>query len=133
VEFEQDSRGYVGCYDDLRGGVEGDDYLVVVIRTEDANEGSEMLNIRPLAVLGEQLGDNSLSTVWVVKRVKGFCHGVGLSCAGFEDKLMALFNDIEANRYSNRVGHDNTLSAKFGNRGQHEVKRLECSVNYDGK
>jgi hypothetical protein len=25
------------------------------------------------------------------------------------------------------------LSAKFGNRGQREVKRLECSVNYDGK
>jgi hypothetical protein len=31
------------------------------------------------------------------------------------------------------VRHDNNLRAKFGNRGQREVKRLECSVNYDGK
>jgi hypothetical protein len=86
-----------------------------------------------LAVLGEQLGDNFVSTKWVVERVKGFCQVVGLSCAGFEDKLMHLFNDIEAHRYSNRVGYDNNLSAKFLNRGQREVKRLECSVNYDGK
>jgi hypothetical protein len=46
---------------------------------------------------------------------------------------MVLFNDIEAHCYSNGVVTGNNLSAKFGNRGQREVKRLECSVNYDGK
>jgi hypothetical protein len=69
----------------------------------------------------------------MAERVKGFCHVVGLSYAGFEDKLMSLFNDIEAHHYYNGVGHENNLSTKFGNQGQHEVKRLECSVNYDGK
>jgi hypothetical protein len=92
-----------------------------------------MLDIHSLAVLGEQLGDNSVSTEWVVERVKGLCHVVGLSCVGFEDKLLALFSDIEAHHYSNGVGHDTNLSAKFGNQGQCEVKRLECSVNYTGK
>jgi hypothetical protein len=47
--------------------------------------------------------------------------------------LIDLFNDIEAHRYSDRVRHDNNLTAKFGNRGQLEVKRLEYSANYDGK
>jgi hypothetical protein len=74
-----------------------------------------------------------MSTKWVVERVKDFCHVVGLSCDGFEDKLMSLFNDIEAHRYSNGVVTDNNFNAKFGSRGQREVKRLECLVNYDGK
>jgi len=69
----------------------------------------------------------------VVERVKNLCKVVGLSCSGFEDKLMELFKDIEAHRYSNRVGHDNNLSATFRNREQREVKRLECLVNYNGK
>jgi hypothetical protein len=62
VKFEQDSKGYVVCEDDLRGGVQEDDSLTMVTRTEDANEGSEMLDIQPLAILAEQLGDNSVST-----------------------------------------------------------------------
>jgi hypothetical protein len=74
-----------------------------------------------------------MSTEWVIVRVRGFCKVVGMSCPGFEDKLMDLFNDIEAHRYSDRVRHDNNLRATFGNCGQREVKRLECSVNYDGK
>jgi len=74
-----------------------------------------------------------VSTEWVVESVKNFCKVVGLSCSGFKDKLMELLKDIEAHWYSNRVGHDNNLSAKFGNRGQRKVKRLECSVNYDRK
>jgi hypothetical protein len=104
-----------------------------VIRTKKAIRGSGMMDIQPLMMLEEQLGDDSVSTEWVVERVKNFCKVVGLSCSGFEDKLMELFKDIEAQRYSNKVGHDNNLSAKFGNRGQCEVKRLECSMNYDGK
>jgi len=133
VEFEQDSRVYVGCEDGLRGGVEVDDSLVVVTHIEDDSGGSELLDIQSLAVFGDQIGDNSISTEWVVERVKGFCHVVGLSCAGFEDKLIALFNDIEAHHYSNGAGHVTNVSAKFGNRRQREVKRLECLVNYDMK
>jgi len=39
VKFEQDSKGYVVCEDDLRGGVQEDDSLTMVTRTEDANFG----------------------------------------------------------------------------------------------
>jgi hypothetical protein len=83
-----------------------------------------------LAVLEKEVGDDPMSIEWVIERVRGFCKVVGMSCPGFEDKLMELFNDIEAHRYFDRVRHN--LSAKFGNLGQREVKRLECLVNYDG-
>jgi hypothetical protein len=37
-----------------------------------------------------------VSPRWVVERVKGFYHVVGLSCEGYEVKMMALFVEIEA-------------------------------------
>jgi hypothetical protein len=119
VEIEQDIGGYVGCEDGLRGGVKGVDSLAVVTHTDDDNGGSELLDIQPGSVGGKNRGK--------------FCHVVGLSCAGYEDKLIALFTTIEANRSHNGVGHVTDLSAKFRNRGQREVKRLECSLNYDIK
>jgi len=123
----------LGCENELQEEGEGDNILALVTLADDVIQGSEMLDIQPLAVLEERLGDDPMSTEWVIERVKGFCKVVGMSCLCFEDKLMDLFNDIEAHRYSNKVRHDNNLRAKFGNRGQREVKRLECSVNYDGK
>jgi hypothetical protein len=41
---------------------------------------------------------SSVSPRWWVERVKGFYKVVGLSCDRFEDKLMALFEEIEASR-----------------------------------
>jgi hypothetical protein len=35
---------------------------------------------------------------WVVERVKGFCHIVGLSFDGHEKQMMDLFRAIEDNR-----------------------------------
>jgi hypothetical protein len=86
-----------------------------------------------LAVLEEQFGANPVPTEWVVERVKDLCHVVGLSCARYEDKLMALLNAIDANRYHSGMGPITDLSVKIENRGQHEVKRLECSMNYEVK
>lgn len=37
-----------------------------------------------------------MSLDWVVERVKHFCHVVGLSCEGSENKLMPMFIVIEA-------------------------------------
>jgi len=65
-----------------------------VIRTKKAIRGSGMMDIQPLMMLEEQLGDDSVSTEWVVERVKNLCKVVGLSCSGFEDKLIELFKDI---------------------------------------
>jgi hypothetical protein len=35
----------------------------------------------------------------VIERVKDFCHVVGLSCDGFEGKMLKLFAEIEEIRY----------------------------------
>jgi hypothetical protein len=59
-------------------------------------EGRDPLLITPLAV---DVGDGHpprVSPRWVVERVKGFYHVVGLSCEGYEVKMMALFVEIEA-------------------------------------
>jgi hypothetical protein len=122
----------VGCENELREEGEGVNILALVSRLDEVLGGSEMLDVQPLAVMEKDLGDVPMSTDWVFERIRGFCKVVGISCPGFEDKLMDLFNVIEAHRYSDRVRHDNNLSA-MGNRGQREVKSLECSVNYDGK
>jgi hypothetical protein len=60
-----------------------------------------------------------------------FCHIVGLSCDGFEDQLMALFTSIEADQPQSGVGSVIDLREKSGNKGNHELKRFVCSVNYD--
>jgi hypothetical protein len=39
-----------------------------------------------------------VSPRWVVEWVKGFYKVVGLSCDRFEDKLVTLFEEIEATR-----------------------------------
>jgi len=109
---------------------EGVNSLALMTRTEEILGENEMLDVLPLAVMEKDLGNES--TDWVIERIRGFCKVVGISCPGFEEKLMDLFNVIEAQRYSDRVRHNNNLSA-MGNRGQREVQRLECSVNYDGK
>jgi hypothetical protein len=46
---------------------------------------------------------------------------------------MALCTAIEASRHQNGVGSVLDFSGKTCNRGNHELKRLTCSVNYDVK
>jgi hypothetical protein len=52
---------------------------------------------------------------------------VGLSCNGFEGRLLALFEDIVARNDEKEEGP----SMKLGNKGTREVNRLACSINYD--
>lgn len=63
---------------------------------EDERWGSEMMDIQAMVVLGKQEGSYSVALDWVVERVMEFCHVVGLSCAGLEEKLLALFTNIKA-------------------------------------
>ncbi|GLT55564.1 hypothetical protein SLA2020_286750, partial [Shorea laevis] len=64
--------------------------------TEEASRGPSMLEMLPLAVLSHMEWPQSVAPAWVVKRVMEFCHVVVLSRDGIEDKLVALFNDIDA-------------------------------------
>jgi hypothetical protein len=64
---------------------------------------------------------------WVLQKVKDFRHIMGSSCEGFEEELKALPTTIETSRY-----HEGSASScKLVNRGNRELKRLSCSIDYD--
>lgn len=46
---------------------------------------------------------------------------------------MALFTTIEASQPQSGVSSVTYLSGKSGNRGNHELKRMVCLMNYDVK
>jgi hypothetical protein len=115
---------------DCREKGDGVDSLALMTSTGENLGDFELLEVMPLAVLEKDIGVESSD--WVLERISGFCKVVGISCPGLEEKMMELFNGIEAQRFSDRVRQNNN-SSTMGNRGHREVKRLECSVNYDGK
>jgi hypothetical protein len=99
----------------------------------DEGEGLGPLSVLPLAV---ELDKNSVSNVspkWVMERVKGYYKLVGVSCDQFEDKLLALFEQIEAKRDQSLVDSLALVTSVSGVKGQREIKRLDCSINYEKK
>jgi hypothetical protein len=61
-------------------------------------ERCELLVLTPLAMDGGDGHHTRVSPRWVVERVESFYQVVRLSCEGYEDKLLALFEEIEAAR-----------------------------------
>jgi hypothetical protein len=59
--------------------------------------------------------------------VKEICLVVVVSCASFKEQFKATMTSIEAS-HSCKVS---TSSSKLGNKGRRELRRLECSINYD--
>ena len=73
---------------------------------------------------------------WVVERVKGFCHVVGLSLEGHVEEMMALFRAIEVDRKhktSPPVAEIVVEPTPRNFKGKQELQRLSCSINFDGK
>lgn len=70
-----------------------------------------------------------MTSEWVLQKVMGVCHQVGLSCEGFEGELMALFTTIEACRHQRELASN----SKSVNRGKRELKRLVSSIYYDSR
>jgi hypothetical protein len=64
----------------------------------DEVEGLGPLSVLPLAVELDKDSASNVSPSWVMERVKGYYKLVGVSCDQFEDKLLALFEQIEAKR-----------------------------------
>lgn len=60
-------------------------------------------------------------------RVKEIHRVVGVSCVGYEDQFIALLTVIEASH----IHKVSTYTCKLGNKGSRELKRMECSINYD--
>jgi hypothetical protein len=95
--------------------------------------GFGLLLVMPLAVKMDKDSSSSVSPRWVVERVKGYYKLVEVSYDQYEDKLLALFEEIEAKRvhpWADSLAMVTTISRV---KGQREIKRLDCSTNYEKK
>jgi hypothetical protein len=54
---------------------------------------------------------------------------VGVSCDQYEDKLLALFEEIEARQDQSLADSLVMVTTTSGVKGQREIKRLDCSIN----
>jgi hypothetical protein len=95
----------------------------------DEVEGLGPLSILPLAVELDKGSSLNVSPRWVMERVKSYYKLIGVSCDQFEDKLLALFELIEARRADSLA----MVPTASGVKGQREIKQLDCSINYDKK
>lgn len=87
--------GSCSMFEDIVKGEGGDVVMAAVTCPVEQSEGLPILDIQPLAVMGEKERASVGSPNLVVERVKEFCHVLGFSYEGFEDKLMDLFTTIE--------------------------------------
>jgi hypothetical protein len=67
-------------------------YAIEDFPVEKQVESYEPMVLTLLAVEGRD--GQRVSPRWVVERVKNFYQIIGLSCEGFEDKLLAIFEEI---------------------------------------
>lgn len=65
------------------------------------------------------------------KRAKSFGRFLGVSCKGFEDKIVELLLEIEKGRNSTKKKEGNQRSKSEG-RINRELKNLCCNLNFDG-
>lgn len=66
-------------------------------------EGIGPISVIPLAVEMDKDSNLNVSPRWVMERVKGYYKLVGVSCDQFEEKLLAMFEQIEATRTQSLV------------------------------
>jgi hypothetical protein len=99
----------------------------------DELEGIGPILVMPLAVKMDKDSSSSVSPRWVMERVKGYYKLVGVSCDQYEDKLLALFELIEARRVQSLADSLAMVTTASGVKGQREIKWLDCSINYDKK
>jgi len=96
-------------------------------------EGVGQISVMPLAVEMDKDFSSSVSPRWVMERVKDYYKLVGVSCDQYEDNLLALFELIEASRAQSMEHSLAMVTTVAGVKGQREIKRLDCSINYDKK
>jgi len=99
----------------------------------DELEGIGPISVMPLAVEMDKDSSSSVSPRWVMERVKGYYKLVGVSCDQYEDKLLALFELIEARRVQSLADSLAMVTTVSRVKGQRKIKRLDCCINYDKK
>ncbi|KAF5451553.1 hypothetical protein F2P56_026652 [Juglans regia] len=86
------------------------------------SEEEEMGSPSPLQMLPPPIAPQASD--WVLKKVEEFHGWVEISYDGYEDQFMALLVAMEANR---------STVMKSAVKKDRELKRLQCSINYDNK
>jgi len=114
-------------------GVKMTPSLSLVLHHREGSRVSEPLNVLPLAVIEEPFVPGVEASDWVVQTIKSFHHVVGVSCEGFKGDMMTLLKAIEASRTQNGTASSSNPLSRSVNRRQQELKRLDCSMNYDSK
>jgi hypothetical protein len=74
-----------------------------------------------------------VSPRWVVERIKRYYPIIVLSCGRFEDRLVALFEEIEEAIDLSLAEPKSLISPAQGVKGQRELNRLTWSINYEKK
>lgn len=85
-----------------------------------------------IAALGE-VNCNDMPSEWVSKKMKIFYEFLGLSFAGFEEDIVSLFSTIDQRRRTKGSQTTSKRGSYSGGRGQRELKKLQWSLNYEGK
>lgn len=68
---------------------------------------------------------------WVLDRISEVSKFLGVSFEGHKDEALKLFSAIEASWTGGGMGGQAMQFAGQKDRGGRELRRLECSINYD--
>jgi len=102
--------------------------VVDLLNSEDAVLCTSLSSYTPV-VVGKFGCIRLMYSDWVLKRAKEIHRVVGVSCVGLEEPFMAIYTVIEAGRSQMVSGS----ISKLGSKGNRELKRSKCSINYDYK
>ncbi|KAF5467994.1 hypothetical protein F2P56_012192 [Juglans regia] len=100
-----------------KGDVEGEGLLILFKPVGSVGEEPEGEDPSPISIM------HPLPTDWVVKKVEELQSCVGISCEGYADQFRAQLIAIEVGHYQQGAGPKRSR----------ELKRLNWSINYDGK
>jgi hypothetical protein len=100
--------------------------LAIAYPAEESNGGSKSHTIT--AEVGEPVASGSQSE-WVMEKMQEFGVVLGASYVGFEDRVLALLREIEA---ESRMMKPGGASVKEKSRVPRELRNLISNVNYDG-
>jgi len=113
---------------DLRSG------LLLELEVKNSNEEGESgapLEITHLAAKGGE--KHRVSPRWVVEKVMSCYQSIGLSCEGFEDRMLAMFEEIEAAGERSLASPKTLYPSNQGAKGKRELNRLAWSMSYEKK
>jgi hypothetical protein len=102
--------------------------VVDLLNSEEAVLCTSLSSYTPV-VVGKFGRIRLMYSDWVLKRAKEIHWVVGVSCVGLEEPFMAIYTVIEAGRSQMVSGS----ISKLGSKGNRELKRSKCSINYDSK